>query len=258
MANSNTLAIVALAWNEGEQLRACFKSLQLLVRLSGARTLIVFDSEGDALTERVAHEVADEVVTARFVNFAAQRNRALDLATAKWVFFIDADERCTPALAHEIVTMIEGADCAAYDIPRRNIIFGREVRHAGWHPDYQRRLLVRSRSRFDESRGVHEVAIIEGPVGQLKNALIHFNYANWGQFIAKQRAYAPLEARRLRDEGYRPRLRSLVGQPLREFKRRFIDYQGYKDGFLGLALSAGMALYTTDVYRRLLRLARDE
>jgi glycosyltransferase involved in cell wall biosynthesis len=252
----DALTTIALAWREGQHLRECFRSIEPLRALTGCATLIVLDSDADPLTRSIAGEVADRVVEWEFVNFARQRNKALDLAQTKWVLFIDPDERCTPQLAEEIAHAIGHTQYAAYRLPRRNILFGHEVRHAGWWPDYQVRLVVRDKCRYDERREVHEVPIVQGAIGTLCEPLVHYNYESWGQFVAKQRSYAPLEARALYRQGRRARLRSLIGQPVREFKRRFFDYEGYKDGPLGLALSLAMALYTAEVYRRLLVLQR--
>ncbi len=237
------LTIAALAWREGEHLRKCFTSLQPVRGRAGAHTVIVLDSTADARTAEIAHRVADIVSTHPFQNFSSQRNYALDAVSTEWVFFIDPDERMTPALAQEILQVIgRGAD-AAYRVPRRNILFGKEVRHTGWSPDYQVRLLRVESCRYNETQEVHEVPIVNGSVGTLEHPLIHFNYATWRQFIAKQRSYAPLEARALYAAGHRAHLYSFVGQPLREFKRRYIEYKGYKDGLLGLALSLAMSAY---------------
>ena len=252
------LTVIALAWREGEHLRHCLQSVEPMRALTSCPTLVVLDAEADGLTRAIAREVADRVEEVPFVNFSVQRNRALDLAHTPWVFFIDSDERCTSALAREIACVIAPGTTrySAYRVPRRNILFGREVRHTGWWPDYQIRLLEKARCRYDERREVHEYPIVQGEVGTLHNPLIHYNYKSWRQFISKQRAYAPLEAKALYQAGRRARPRSLVGQPWREFKRRFFEYQGYRDGPLGLVLSLAMALYTAEVYRQLLMLQR--
>ncbi len=249
-----TLTIVALAWHEAEHLGSCFKSLQPLIGLTHATTLVLLDEEADDTTAEVARRVAGRVASSHFVNFSAQRNRALELADTEWVFFIDADERCTEDLAREIANAVRRNDCSAFRLPRRNFFFGREVRHTGWWPDFQTRLLRRVFVHYDESREVHEYPTVDGPVCTLLNPLIHFNYEDWKQFIEKQRAYAPLEARALYEAGHRARVRSFIGQPLREFKRRFIDYRGYRDGLLGLALSAAMSVYRAETFRQLRRI----
>ncbi|HEX9989666.1 MAG TPA: glycosyltransferase family 2 protein [Chloroflexia bacterium] len=247
------LTVVALAWNEATHLEPCFRSVEPLVR-AGADTLIVLDSQADEEMETIARRVAQRVVVSNFVNFAIQRNKGLDLAETEWVFFIDADERCTPRLAQEIRQAIRNSEYAAYRVPRRNILFGHEVRHTGWSPDYQIRLLERQRCRYDESREVHELPQVDGKIGTLSTRLVHYNYATWRQFVSKQRAYAVLEARALYAAGRRARPRSFIGQPFREFKCRFIEYKGFKDGLLGFILSAAMGLYAAETQRQLLLL----
>jgi glycosyltransferase involved in cell wall biosynthesis len=251
-----TLTVVALAWREADHLKACFESVQSLVSATSADTIVILNSDADAKTAEVARSVAQRVVVSRFVNFSVQRNRGLDAARTDWVFFIDPDERCAAVLANEIAKTLGSPDCAAYRVPRRNFLFGREVRHTGWWPDYQIRLLERACCRYDESREVHEFPIVDGPVGTLDAPLLHFNYENWHQFFAKQRDYSALDAHALFKAGRRARVRGVVGQPLREFKRRFIDYQGYMDGLLGLELSLAMAWYAGITYKRLWSLQR--
>jgi len=256
--SATDLTIVALAWNEAEHLAHCFASLEPLVRATGAATLVLFDPDGDERTLSIAREVAGRVEISKFSNFAAQRNRALDLVTTPWVFFIDPDERMTPELASEVVRAITSKEKAAYRVPRRNFPFGREVRHTGWYPDYQVRLLHRASSRYDEQQEVHEVPKVEGKLGDFGSPLIHFNYRTWEQFVSKQLAYADLHARALYKAGNRARLRSFVGQPLRELKRRLVDYRGYRDGVLGIALSLAMSAYTLFIYVKLYRYERSE
>jgi glycosyltransferase involved in cell wall biosynthesis len=247
---------VALARDEARHLVPCFRSLEPLASRPDTETLIILDSRADQATVEAAHRAARRVEISPFVNFSAQRNKALRVARGEWVFFIDADERGTPALVRELERCVTSGKHAAYRVPRRNIFFGHEVRHTGWWPDYQLRLLKRACVHYDESREVHEVPVVEGSTGTLTEPLIHFNYESWGQFFRKQRRYAAYDAAALHASGRQARLKSIIGQPLREFKRRFIDYEGYKDGLLGLALSLAMAAYSADIYRRLWLLQR--
>jgi glycosyltransferase involved in cell wall biosynthesis len=250
------LTIAALAYREGEHLAKCFASLRHLRELTRARTLIVLDSNADATTSSIALNVADKVLARPFDNFSRQRNFALDAVSTEWVLFIDPDERMTPPLTGELVGVLTSGSDVAYRVPRRNVLFGKEVRHTGWSPDYQVRLLRTNRCRYDETQAVHEVPVVDGSIGTLEHPLIHFNYATWAQFIEKQLAYAPLEAHALHAAGHRAHVWSLAGQPLREFKRRLVDYQGYKDGALGLGLSVAMSAYKLLTYWHLYQLQR--
>ena len=67
---------------------------------------------------------------------------------------------------------------------------GKQPRHGGFYPDYQLRLMRIGRARYDLSRPVHEVVVLDGAEGRLRNHLLHYNYDTWAQFHAKQRRYA--------------------------------------------------------------------
>jgi len=120
---------------------------------------------------------------------------------------------------------------------------GRVVRNCGWFPDYQLRLLQRAFAHFDPQRPVHELALVDGPIGHLRQPLVHFNYASLSEFVAKQERYVGLDAERWLIEFGRPRMRAVIGQPIREFWRRFVELHGYREGTLGLVLSALLAYY---------------
>jgi len=225
-----------------------------LASLSWADELLVLDSESSDRTREIAGGFTDRIFVQRFENFSRQRNRALALATGGWVFFVDADERASPALAAEVRRTIAATDRAGFWVPRRNIILGRWIRHAGWYPDHQLRLLRRDRARYDETREVHEVAEIDGPLGYLQEHLLHFNYDRVGEFLAKQEGYARYEARSLSHAGVRPRPHAFLLHPWREFRRRYFALAGYRDGPLGLFLCAAMAWFSFRTYWRLSRL----
>jgi hypothetical protein len=52
-----------------------------------------------------------------------------------------------------------------------------------------------------------------------------------------------LEAERWLVTYGRPRPRAVLGQPLREFWRRYVQLRGYREGGLGLLLSGVLAYY---------------
>jgi len=230
-----TLSAVILTHNERRHVAECIASLRW------ADEIVVFDSFSDDDTVTLAQAAGARVLQHRFVNFAQQRDAALEQVVAEWIFFVDADERATPALAKEVRRVIAERPETGWWVPRRNYIVGREIRHAGWYPDYQLRLLCRGKARYDPTHEVHETVLLDGTAGYLQNPFIHYNYDAWGQFMAKQRRYLKLDAAMQVRQGVRPRPWTYVMQPLREFRRRYVTLQGYKDGWHGLILSALMA-----------------
>lgn len=249
---ATAVSAAVLALDEADILEGCLAGLRW-----ADEVLVLVDAASRDATLQIARRFADRVVLLPFDGFAQQRNRALDLAAGGWVFFVDADERVPPGLAAEARRVVAGRpETAGFWIPRRNLICGRWIRHAGWWPDRQLRLLRRGRARYDESDAVHEVARLEGAAGALGEPLLHLNYETMAEFRAKQARYAELEARTLWERGARARPRNLVSQPISELRRRFWELGGYREGKLGLELSLAMAAARFMTYRELMHLER--
>lgn len=233
------LTAAVIARDEEELLGDCVRSLAF-----ADERLVLVDAATRDRTREIARGLGARVEERVFDNFAAQRDAALALATGDWVLFVDADERVTAALRTEVLSTIDRPDgCRGFWIPRHNYLLGRVIRHAGWFPDYQLRLLERGAARFDPVRVVHEAALVDGPVGHLRAPLVHLNYRSLGELIAKQERYCPYAAQAWLGRYGRPRRRALIGQPLREFWRRYVQLQGAREGVLGLVLSALLAYY---------------
>ncbi len=246
--------------------------------------LVLIDDGSQDDSADVATLMADRVEVRPFQSFSTFRNLAIDLARGRWIFFVDADERVSAALANEIRAAItsanahpepvegpdhspsahpepvkgrtterdeettESSEPAAYWVARHNIVFGRLLRGGGWSPDNQLRLLRRGRCRYDESHLVHETVAVDGATGNLSQRLLHFNYATLEDFFRKQRRYTAMEAEALRSSGP-PRRRSYLGAPLRAFVHRFFRLGGWVDGPVGLFLSLAMAYYAFERVR---------
>jgi glycosyltransferase involved in cell wall biosynthesis len=233
------LTAAIIARDEERMLGDCVQS----VRFADER-LVLVDAATRDRTREIARDLGARVEERAFDNFAAQRDAALHLATGEWVLFVDADERVSPNLRAEVLRTIDRpGGYRGFWIPRDNYMMGRVIRHAGWFPDYQLRLLERGAAHFDPLRVVHEGALVDGPLGHLREPLVHFNYRTVGEFIEKQERYCPLEAERWLGRYGRPRFRALIGQPLREFWRRYVQLQGAREGMFGLLLSLLLAYY---------------
>ncbi len=237
------LSVVILTRNEAEHIEACLESARPF-----ADERIVFDSRSEDATRELARRAGATVYERPFDNWPCQRNAAIEGARGDWIFFLDADERADPPLGQELREVMARAEAGPegevlFWVPRRNYILNRWIKHAGWSPDYQPRLLKKGRARFDPARPVHELVIADGREGYLVHPLTHYNYRTLKQFRTKQSAYARFEAQELLMRGDPARLRGLVGQPLREFYRRFVTLQGYREGAMGLLLCALMAYY---------------
>jgi len=235
-----SLTAAVIARDEGAMIADCLESLAF-----ADERLVLVDAATRDNTREIARRMGARVEERAFDNFAAQRDAALHFARGDWVLFVDADERVPPGLRAEVAAVIRAADGRrGFWIPRHNYLMGRLVRHAGWYPDYQLRLLHRRAARFDPLRVVHEVAVVDGPVGHLRQPLVHFNYRTLAEFVRKQERYCHYEAERWLATYGRPRARALLGQPVREFWRRYVVLRGLREGWLGLVLSLSLAYYS--------------
>jgi (heptosyl)LPS beta-1,4-glucosyltransferase len=242
------LAAVVLTRDEERHIDGCLASL------AWADERVVFDDFSSDRTTNLAASQGARILQHRLENFAAQRNAALDAVEAEWVFFVDADERATPALAEEVRRVINYRDereRAGWWVPRHNIMIGHRMRGGGWYPDHQLRLLRRGRAQYDAQRPVHEVVLLDGEAGYLQNPLIHYNYETVAQFRQKMGRYTAFEARILRDKGIRARPWTYVSMPVREFWRRFVVLEGYRDHLYGLLFCGLMSWYTLQTYLKL-------
>ncbi len=241
-----TIAGIILTHDEEQNIEECISGLRW------ADEVLVFDSFSTDRTVELAQAAGARVIQHPFENYGSQRDAAMQAVSTEWVFFVDADERVSPELADEILQRISGPQ-RGWAVPRHNYIFGKLTLGAGWYPDYQLRVLHRTSARYDPLRPVHETVILNGTEGRLTHPLIHYNYRDVAQFIAKQEKYTDIEAHLRFSQGMRPRARTYVTMPLREFHRRFIREKGYRDGLHGLRLSVLMAYYELQTWVRVAR-----
>ncbi|NJO82531.1 MAG: glycosyltransferase family 2 protein [Blastochloris sp.] len=240
------LTIALIACDEERHIGLALASVNALRAAQPTEVLVLLDQRSRDRTADISCAHGVRVVVEPWRGFPAQRNRALALSKGEWVLFLDADEQVTPALCTEIATVLQGPpsdNIVGYGIPRHNRFFGQVVRGGGWYPDYQLRLLRRSRARYDEQQHVHEAACLSGEVGYLHTHLLHNNIERLDEFWQKQARYALAEARMLYQAGRRTRLRNFIGAPAREFWRRYVRLGGWRDGALGLFLCGSLAWF---------------
>jgi glycosyltransferase involved in cell wall biosynthesis len=231
------LSVVVVTRNEEERLRACLESV------AWADEIVVVDAESDDKTVAIAREFTDHVVIRPWPGYAVQKNTGLDLATSPWVLSLDADEVVGAELRAEIMAVL-AADGPAdgYSVPRRNIFWGRWVRHGGLYPDWQLRLFRRGRGRF-VARAVHESVAVDGRVERLTGHLEHRSYRDISDFLTRADRYSTLAADEAVAQGRRARLGDLLLRPLGRFVGMYVLGRGFLDGWRGFLLASLYAYY---------------
>lgn len=180
----------------------------------------------------------DEIIKVETGNkegsFAAWRNNGAQKATGDWLLYIDTDEEVTPKLRAVILRVTRSDKFAAYAIPRRNFVFGKEMKHVGLWPDYVVRLINKDKLEGWEGE-LHEQPKIAGPISHLKEPLIHRKHKNISEMVKKTNNWSEIEAR-LMFEAHHPKMNvwRFFSAGLREFWLRMVVQTAFLDGTEGV------------------------
>ncbi|MEK7580962.1 MAG: glycosyltransferase family 2 protein [Patescibacteria group bacterium] len=242
------ISVVISAYNEEKMIEDCLKSLKIL-----ADEIIFIDNTSKDNTVQIAKKFTKKifVVTNNPVMLNTNKNFGFQKATGDWIISLDADERLTSELSREIREAIKSKNIFGYEIPRKNIIFGKWIQHSIWWPDYNLRLFKRGSGKFPQKH-VHEKLAINGKVSQLKNPMIHYNYQTVSQFIKKMdNTYTESEVDNFIASGKSIYWFDAIKMPANDFFKTFFLEKGFNDGIHGLVLSMLQAFYSFVVFAKI-------
>lgn len=239
------LSVVLITRNEARRIRRCLDSVPW------AKELVVVDQHSSDGTGEICREYGATLLLREMTaGFGEQKQFAITQATCPWILSLDADEVVTPALRRAIEAAIrDPSPYVGFKIPRLTSYLGRFIRHCGWYPSPVLRLFRRGHARFTDAL-VHEEAVVDGPVGELREDLLHYSYDTLSDHLQKLDVYTTYDALMLARRGICVTPMNacwfLVGKPLVVFLRKYIWQQGFREGYHGLVLS-GMAAFVTFV-----------
>ena len=234
------ISVVVSAYNEEKNIKECIKSVEEF-----ADEIIVVDNSSEDRTSEIAKKLGAKVFTQANnpKKIDLQKNFGYDKATQEWILSLDADERVSQRLAQEIIKAVQTEEVSGYYIPRKNIIFGKWIKHSLWWPDYQLRLFRRGRGKF-VSATVHQPISVKGEVRHLSEPLTHYNYATISQSVNRMNSiYTEIEADEIIREKEKLPWTQVIKMPASAFLNTFFLQKGYKDGLHGLVLSILQAFY---------------
>jgi glycosyltransferase involved in cell wall biosynthesis len=250
MTERRPVSAVIIALNEERNIAACLESLRW------ANEIVVVDSGSTDGTQAIARRFTDKVFEVPWAGFGPQKQAAVDRACHDVVFNIDCDERVTAELAEEIGRVLsEPGMAAAYSVPRRTFLGGKEIRHCGWYPDRTTRLFDRRHARFSDDL-VHERVEVSGPRRDLRHPMLHHAFAGIGDIVAKMNRYSDLSARQMFDRGRRCGILDLTLRPAFAFLKTYLLRLGFLDGVEGLVISATTGWLVFAKYAKLREWAR--
>ena len=237
-----TLSVVLITLNEAANLP------RTLASVSWAQEIVFVDSGSTDSTLEIAQKAGARVFEEPWKGFAAQKNSAIAHAIGEWVLSLDADEEVSPELAREIQGLLAGEPpFTSYRIARLNHFLGRPLRHGGYWPDPKLRLFRSGAAQFAE-RAVHETMETTGPVGALKNPLLHHCYPTLEEYLEHMNRYSSAAARMLVDSGRAPRTGLALAwnallNPAATFIYNYVFRLGFLDGREGLLQHLNHSVY---------------
>lgn len=249
------VSVIVIAQNEEPNIEQCLTSV-----VGWAELAFVVDGFSTDRTPKLARACGAKVVQHEFVDWASQRNWALEnlpLET-EWVFFLDADEAISPAFETELQQLLNSCtdDLAGIYVRFAFWFLGRELRHAYEAPPVMR--IVRRGRAVWTGVGAREYCTVNGSTTVIQERILHRDLKGLSAWIEKHNRNATREAQVLLDTHRNPgnslaasaqterawriflrqavynRLPPVV-RPFFYFLYRYITRLGFLDGLPGFA-----------------------
>lgn len=230
MANKTSkldISALVLARNEDLMLEDC------LGQLNFVKEIVVLDQGSTDNTHSIAKKFTTKIIKSSSANFSKNRNMLAKEATCSWLLYLDPDERIDNENIDEIKQGINSEQFQAYYFPRKNIVFGKWLKHGGWWPDYVPRL-IKKQSLVNWFGQVHESPKITGTFGYFTQPITHLTARSLDQMLNKSIVWAQIEAKLYHEVNYPDvNIAKVIRACLREFFKRYIIKMGILDGTVG-------------------------
>lgn len=262
-----TLSVVLATYNEEKNLASCLDSIKEL-----ADEIVIVDGTSTDKTVEIAKKYNAVIkITTNKKNFHINKQMAIDMATKDWILQLDADEHISKEQIKEIEQILNGegsfkedlnlskkyqkgsdenpASINGYWMPRKNMFLGRFLMKGGQYPDYTLRLYRRGKGYLPQ-KDVHEQAVVEGKVGYMKAALLHYPYENFSHYLRKWNFYNNFFAGQIKEEQSGKNIFQklfyafayLIARPGHWFLITYFRHKGFVDGWQGFVFSLFSAL----------------
>jgi len=197
------VTVVIPVKNEELNLPKCLDALH------GFYRIVVVDSQSTDTTRKIIREKNAELLDFKWNGrFPKKRNWVLRNYTfsTDWVLFLDADEIVCEEFKNEVKTAIENNGINGYWLSFHNFFQRRFLKYG---IPFRKLALFRvgkgEYEQIDEVQWsnldmeIHEHPIINGPVGEIKTPIAHYDYKGLYHYLARHNEYSSWEARRFLD-----------------------------------------------------------
>jgi glycosyltransferase involved in cell wall biosynthesis len=248
MSRKNNLSVAIITKNEEKNLADCVKSV------SFADDIVVVDSGSTDKTVQIAKGYGCRVFVEEWKGYGPQKNSAVGKCSNEWVLLLDADERAASETKEAILKTLEKPVAVAYTLRRKNYLHGKWLKHSGYWPDRQVRLVNKDKGLFHGV--IHERWEADGIVQDLDAHIEHYAFSNYSDMLMTLNDYSSIIAGELYASGIRTNPVSPLYHGIGMFLKIYVIGRGFLDGIDGLVtalLKAGGSFFK---YAKLLELQR--
>lgn len=234
------ISCVILAQNEEKNIERAIRSVRF------CDEIILIDDYSEDKTVDKARALGAVVYKRKLNNdFASQRNYGMEMARGSWIFFVDADEQVTKELAYEIKKSVHDDSKSyinAYDMKRRDIFWGRELRY-GEVGNMRLARLIKKKSGIWKGK-VHEKFYTDLKTSSLKRLLLHYPHQSVSEFLTEVNRYSSIRAGELHVLGKDSSIISIIFYPLGKFLINYFFKFGFLDGASGFVYAFMMNFHS--------------
>jgi glycosyltransferase involved in cell wall biosynthesis len=220
------ISVVILTFNSAATIA---RTLEPLRHLSD--DIHVVDSFSNDETIEVCHQLGCQVVQRAFVNYADQRNWAIDTLSLKydWQFHVDADEELTPELIRAIDALnLTSSPVDGYIVGRQIVFWGRVLRYGAIAKTWHYRLFRTGFGRC-EDRLYDQHFVGRGTNRRLDACMLDHQDNTISEWIARHNRWSDMEAQEVlrggpaSDEVVKPDAAGSAIERKRHAKKRYYE-----------------------------------
>lgn len=249
------LSVAMITFNEEKNLERTLESIKDI-----ADEIIIVDSGSKDRTEVIAQKYEAKFITQSWLGYGKQRNLAINNSNGEWILCIDADEEISLELKEKIKEIINGASTnneKVYEINRRSVCFGKELKYGGWGTSFAVRLFKRGSGLFNDNT-VHESFETDCNIYKIKENIFHHSYLTLEDYFLKFNRYTTEGALEYYKKGKKSSVFQIIFNPFYKFIRMYILRLGFLDGIEGFLIAVTSSLYSMVKYFKLREIYKNE
>ena len=246
-------SVAVITFNEELNIKECIESFHDI-----ADEVIILDSfSTDKTLEIARHFKKVKIFTNEFKGHIEQKNKAIDLCNGTWILSLDADERISPELKNEIVTIVnkKEIDYQGYKIPRLTYHIGKFIKHSGWYPLKRYRFFLKGFAKWT-GENPHDYIEITGSGSSLNGDIIHYSFKDLTHQVDTINKFSSIVAYTRYIKNTKSPILKSIYKPLIKFFEIYLFKLGFLDGYAGFIIAISSSYSTFLKFAKLYELQK--